>query len=113
MLAGLRAAESAGLSPIKLNAVLLRGVNDDEAVPLARFALAHGYELRFIEQMPLDPQGAWSRAGMVTAAEILQRLHRRAAADRGTTRSPAGRRRPRPGSSRTGTGGAGWASWRP
>ncbi len=74
VLAGLRAAESAGLSPIKLNAVLLRGVNDDEAVPLTRFALAHGYELRFIEQMPLDPQGAWSRAGMVTAAEILQRL---------------------------------------
>ncbi|HVN11888.1 MAG TPA: GTP 3',8-cyclase MoaA [Kineosporiaceae bacterium] len=74
VLAGLRAAESAGLTPIKLNAVLLRGVNDDEAVPLTRFALAHGYELRFIEQMPLDPQGAWSRTGMVTAAEILRRL---------------------------------------
>jgi cyclic pyranopterin phosphate synthase len=74
VLAGLRAAADAGLVPIKLNAVLLRGVNDDEAVPLARFALEHGYELRFIEQMPLDPQGAWNRHEMITAAEILERL---------------------------------------
>jgi cyclic pyranopterin phosphate synthase len=72
--AGLRAADAAGLAPVKLNAVLLRGVNDDEAVPLLRFALEHGYELRFIEQMPLDPQGAWSRTGMITAAEILDAL---------------------------------------
>jgi cyclic pyranopterin phosphate synthase len=43
-------------------------------VPLVRFALAHGYELRFIEQMPLDPQGAWSRTEMITAAEILEAL---------------------------------------
>ena len=62
VLAGMRAAADAGLTPVKLNTVLLRGVNDDEAVPLLRFALEHGYELRFIEQMPLDPQGAWSRA---------------------------------------------------
>jgi GTP 3',8-cyclase len=74
VLAGLRAAADAGLTPVKLNTVLLRGVNDDEAVPLARFALEHGYELRFIEQMPLDPQGAWSRQGMITAAEILDAL---------------------------------------
>jgi cyclic pyranopterin phosphate synthase len=74
VLAGLRAAVDAGLAPIKLNAVLLRGVNDDEAVPLVRFALEHGYELRFIEQMPLDPQGAWNRANMITAAEILETL---------------------------------------
>jgi GTP 3',8-cyclase len=74
VLAGLRAATEAGLTPVKLNAVLLRGVNDGEAVPLVRFALANGYELRFIEQMPLDPQGAWSRAGMITAAEILDTL---------------------------------------
>jgi cyclic pyranopterin phosphate synthase len=71
VLAGIRAAAEAGLTPVKLNTVLLRGVNDHEAVPLVRFALAHGYELRFIEQMPLDPQGAWNRAEMVTAAEIL------------------------------------------
>jgi GTP 3',8-cyclase len=74
VLAGLHAATEAGLAPVKLNAVLLRGVNDDEAVQLVRFALARGYELRFIEQMPLDPQGAWSRTGMVTAAEILDAL---------------------------------------
>ena len=74
VLAGIRAAADAGLTPVKLNTVLLRGVNDDEAVPLLRFALEHGYELRFIEQMPLDPQGAWSREGMITAAEILAAL---------------------------------------
>jgi cyclic pyranopterin phosphate synthase len=74
VLAGLRAATDAGLTPVKLNAVLLRGVNDDEAVPLVRFALQHGYELRFIEQMPLDPQGAWSRTDMITADEILAAL---------------------------------------
>jgi GTP 3',8-cyclase len=74
VLAGIRGAADAGLTPLKLNTVLLRGVNDDEAVPLLRFALEHGYELRFIEQMPLDPQGAWSRTGMITAEEILAAL---------------------------------------
>jgi len=74
VLAGLRAAADAGLTPVKVNAVLLRGVNDDEAVPLLRWALDHGYQLRFIEQMPLDPHGAWDRAQMVTATEILARL---------------------------------------
>jgi GTP 3',8-cyclase len=74
VLAGLHAAADAGFAPIKLNTVLLRGVNDDEAVPLVRFALEHDYELRFIEQMPLDPQGAWNRNEMITAAEILDRL---------------------------------------
>ncbi|HYY10377.1 MAG TPA: GTP 3',8-cyclase MoaA [Kineosporiaceae bacterium] len=74
VLAGIEAAAAAGLTPVKLNAVLLRGVNDDEAVPLLGFALRHGYELRFIEQMPLDPQGAWSRDGMITADEILALL---------------------------------------
>ena len=74
VLAGLAAAASAGLTPVKLNTVLMRGVNDDEAVPLLRFALDHGYELRFIEQMPLDAQHGWDRATMVTAAEILAAL---------------------------------------
>ncbi len=74
VLAGLRAAAEAGLTPVKINAVLLRGVNDDEAADLLRWAIAHGYELRFIEQMPLDAQGSWDRAEMVTAAEILTRL---------------------------------------
>jgi cyclic pyranopterin phosphate synthase len=76
-IAGLRAAAEAGMKPVKLNAVLLRGVNDDEAVPLVEFALENGYELRFIEQMPLDPHGAWDRSEMVTAAEILDVLSAR------------------------------------
>jgi cyclic pyranopterin phosphate synthase len=73
-LAGLRTAAATGLAPVKINAVLLRGINDDEACDLLRFALAHGYELRFIEQMPLDAQHAWQRETMVTAAEILAAL---------------------------------------
>jgi cyclic pyranopterin phosphate synthase len=74
VLAGIRAADAAGLRPVKLNAVLQRGINDDEAVPLTEFAVANGYEMRFIEQMPLDAQHAWNRSTMVTAAEILARL---------------------------------------
>src|SRR4029079_16749220 len=63
---GFAAADAAGLRPVKVNTVLMRGVNDDEAVPLLRFALANGYELRFIEQMPLDAQHGWRRDEMVT-----------------------------------------------
>ncbi len=74
VLAGAAAADAAGLRPIKLNAVLIRSVNDDEAVDLLRFALEHGYHLRFIEQMPLDPQHGWRRDQIVTGAEILARL---------------------------------------
>jgi cyclic pyranopterin phosphate synthase len=74
VLAGLTAAVAAGLTPVKINAVLLRGINDDEAPELLRFALTHGYELRFIEQMPLDAQHAWDRSTMITAAEILASL---------------------------------------
>jgi cyclic pyranopterin phosphate synthase len=74
VLAGLEAARSAGLEPVKLNAVLLRGVNDDEAVPLLRWSLDEGYALRFIEQMPLDAQHAWDRSKMITADEVLAAL---------------------------------------
>ncbi|WP_431917383.1 GTP 3',8-cyclase MoaA [Micromonospora wenchangensis] len=74
VLAGLAGAAAAGLAPVKVNAVLMRGVNDDEAPALLRFALDHGYELRFIEQMPLDAQHGWDRATMVTAEEILASL---------------------------------------
>ncbi len=73
-LAGLAAADAAGLRPIKLNTVLMRGINDDEPVALLTFALGHGYELRFIEQMPLDAGHIWRRDNMVTSAEILGRL---------------------------------------
>jgi GTP 3',8-cyclase len=71
VLAGLAAAASAGLIPVKVNAVLMHGINDDEAVPLVRFCLERGYQLRFIEQMPLDAQHGWRRENMVTADEIL------------------------------------------
>jgi cyclic pyranopterin phosphate synthase len=74
VLAGARAADEAGLRPVKLNAVLMRGVNDDEAVDLLTFALEQGYELRFIEQMPLDAQHAWRREDMVAGEEILSQL---------------------------------------
>jgi cyclic pyranopterin phosphate synthase len=70
VIAGLEAAAASGLTPVKINSVLMRGVNDDEAPALLEYALAHGYELRFIEQMPLDPQHGWDRTSMVTAAEI-------------------------------------------
>jgi cyclic pyranopterin phosphate synthase len=73
-LAGITAAQTAGLHPVKINTVLLRGVNDDQAPDLLRWALRVGLELRFIEQMPLDPQHGWRREEMVTGAEILDRL---------------------------------------
>jgi cyclic pyranopterin phosphate synthase len=76
VLDGLAAAAQAGLCPVKVNAVLMRDLNDDEAVPLLRYCLDHGYELRFIEQMPLDAQHGWKRAEMVTAEEILAALGR-------------------------------------
>ena len=74
VIAGLEAAKAAGLGPIKLNAVLLRGTNDDQAAELLRWSIEHGYDLRFIEQMPLDAQHDWSRASMVTAEEIFAAL---------------------------------------
>jgi cyclic pyranopterin phosphate synthase len=74
VLRGLAAAAAAGLTPVKVNAVLMRGINDGEAAALLRFCLEHSYQLRFIEQMPLDAQHGWRRENMVTAAEILDDL---------------------------------------
>lgn len=71
---GLAAAEAAGLGPVKVNAVLLRGVNDDQAPELLQWCLDRGYQLRFIEQMPLDAQHGWSREAMITADEIFASL---------------------------------------
>ena len=68
-----RPPRAAGLGPVKVNAVLLRGVNDDQAPELLRWAIERGYDLRFIEQMPLDAQHGWSREEMVTADEIFDR----------------------------------------
>ncbi|GAB3996902.1 GTP 3',8-cyclase MoaA [Nocardioides marmoraquaticus] len=74
VVAGLAAADAAGIGPVKVNAVLLRGVNDDQAPELLGWCLERGYQLRIIEQMPLDAQHGWSRAQMVTAEEILASL---------------------------------------
>ena len=74
VLAGIEAAKLAGLEPVKVNAVLMRGVNDDEAIPLLRHAIANGWHLRFIEQMPLDAQGSWDRSAMVSAHETFALL---------------------------------------
>ncbi|MER5644149.1 GTP 3',8-cyclase MoaA [Streptosporangium sp. NPDC002524] len=74
VLQGLEAADAAGLRPVKVNTVLMRGINDHEAVPLLRYCLERGYELRFIEQMPLDAQHGWRRENMITADEILATL---------------------------------------
>ncbi|HET9647278.1 MAG TPA: GTP 3',8-cyclase MoaA [Microlunatus sp.] len=74
VLAGVAAAREAGLAPVKINAVLMRGVNDHEAPDLLRWAMTEGVQLRFIEQMPLDAQHAWQRSEMVTADEIRARL---------------------------------------
>jgi GTP 3',8-cyclase len=74
VVAGLEAAAAAGLGPVKVNAVLLRGINDDQAPELLRWCLDRGYELRFIEQMPLDAQHQWTREAMITADEIFASL---------------------------------------
>lgn len=72
--AGIAAAKSAGLNPIKINTVLLRRINDDEAVPLLKWALSEDLNLRFIEQMPLDAGAIWTRKDLVTADEIFADL---------------------------------------
>ncbi|WP_062210990.1 GTP 3',8-cyclase MoaA [Streptomyces sp. NBRC 109706] len=77
VLRGLAAAKAAGLTPVKVNSVLLPGVNDTEAPELLAWALEHEYELRFIEQMPLDAQHGWQRARMITAEEVLASLRTR------------------------------------
>ncbi|MEI6231280.1 MAG: GTP 3',8-cyclase MoaA [Actinomycetes bacterium] len=70
VIAGMKAAQAAGLSPVKVNSVLMRGVNDDEAVSLLKRSLSEGWRLRFIEQMPLDAGGTWDRSSMITADQI-------------------------------------------
>lgn len=88
VVAGLKAAADAGLTPVKVNAVAMRGVNDVDVVELLHWCLDRGYELRFIEQMPLDAQHSWHRSEMVPQAEILERLSARftltPVADRGS-----------------------------
>lgn len=70
VLAGLASAKQAGLGPVKVNAVLGRATGRDDAVRLLRFCLDHGYQLRIIEQMPLDAEHTWRRDEILTAADI-------------------------------------------
>ncbi len=72
---GLKAARDAELAPVKINTVLMPGVNDDEAVALVKWALEEGFKLRFIEQMPLDAGGVWDRLTMKTADDIFAALN--------------------------------------
>jgi GTP 3',8-cyclase len=87
--AGLRAAEAAGLRPIKLNCVVLRGTNDDEVADFAAYARETGYDVRFIEYMPLDAQHAWERATVVPSREVLARIGERFALEPIDTHEPA------------------------
>jgi cyclic pyranopterin phosphate synthase len=74
VIAGIDAALDAGLDPVKVNCVVMRGVNDDEIVDLARFGRAKGVGVRFIEFMPLDAEGTWTMDQVVPAEEILERI---------------------------------------
>jgi GTP 3',8-cyclase len=76
VLAGIDATLAAGLTPVKINAVVVRGLNDDEVEPMAAWARDLGVELRFIEFMPLDAPGEWTRDQVVPSGEILTRLDR-------------------------------------
>ncbi|MCM3872889.1 MAG: GTP 3',8-cyclase MoaA [Pyrinomonadaceae bacterium] len=75
VLAGLFAARAQGLHPIKLNAVVERGVNDDDIIPLAEFARKQGFQLRFIEYMDVGNANNWVTSKVVPKKEILQKIH--------------------------------------
>jgi cyclic pyranopterin phosphate synthase len=77
VMAGIAAAQKSRLGPAKINAVLVRGFNDDEVESFAEFARERGVIMRFIEFMPLDADRHWSRAAMVPAGEIHARIHAR------------------------------------
>jgi len=75
ILEGMRVARSAGLAPIKVNCVVVRGYNEDELGDFVALGRAQDYQVRFIEFMPLDAQGEWSMKAVVPGAEILARIH--------------------------------------
>lgn len=77
VLAGLRAAERVGLTPVKVNAVIVRGHNEGEVGDMAAFAREHGVHMRFIEYMPLDSGHGWSRERVVSGAEIRAAINER------------------------------------
>lgn len=74
ILSGLQAARGAGLHPVKVNCVIMRGHNDDEVLDFVRLGREHGYQVRFIEFMPMDAQGAWKMATVVPGAEIRSNI---------------------------------------
>ena len=105
VLAGLETASRAGLAPLKVNVVLVRGVNDDEVEPLVEHARRHGWELRFIELMPLENDGTWNPARVVGGAEVRDRIDARWPIEPDPGRdphAPATRYRFRDGSGRLG-----------
>ena len=75
VLAGINAAKETDLNPIKINAVIVRGHNEDELVDFAAFARAHDLKMRFIEFMPLDSGHEWSREDVVSGREIRERIN--------------------------------------
>jgi GTP 3',8-cyclase len=74
VMAGIDAAQNSALRPVKVNAVLVRGFNDDEVEAFAEFARERNLIMRFIEFMPLDADRAWTREAMVPAAEVYKRI---------------------------------------
>jgi cyclic pyranopterin phosphate synthase len=97
VLAGIDAAIAAGLGPVKLNVVVMRGVNDDEIVDFATFGRDKGISVRFIEFMPLDAQGEWTNEQVVTQDEIVATINARIGARRAlaVSRQGVGERRQR------------------
>jgi cyclic pyranopterin phosphate synthase len=77
VLEAMDAAEAAGLRPVKVNVVMIAGVNDDEILDFAAFAREHGRVVRFIEFMPLDAEGHWSRNQVVPSDDVLARINQR------------------------------------
>lgn len=77
VLEGIAAAKNAGLDPIKINAVIVRGHNEDEVADFAAFAREHNVKMRFIEFMPLDSGHDWSRSDVVSGREIRERINER------------------------------------
>jgi cyclic pyranopterin phosphate synthase len=77
VLEGIRAAERVGLTPIKVNAVIVRGHNEEEVADMAAFAREHALSMRFIEYMPLDSGHGWTREAVVSGAEIRARVNER------------------------------------
>ena len=89
VLAGIDAALDAGLSPVKMNVVVIRGVNDHEVVDIAGFGRDRGIGVRFIEFMPLDAPGEWTMDQVVPSQEILERIHAVYPLQLGTGPAPA------------------------